>query len=136
MATGSGLALPEHLQDEDARSWFKRFEVCAAVNGWDNMKKLLCLPMLLRGCTWAVYDSLGEESMDTYTHLKSALLQCLCPDTEEDCLAASEQLPKRKLQEGRESIDEVVCDLEKLLDKACPGLAFQPRYKTQNCVIT
>ena len=77
-----------------------------------------CCSEVVRG----LYDSLGEESMDTYTHLKSALLQCLCPDTEEDCLAASEQLSKRKLQEGREGIDEVVCDLEKLLDKACPGL--------------
>ena len=27
MATGDGLALPEHLQDEDACSWLKRFEV-------------------------------------------------------------------------------------------------------------
>ena len=49
MATGGGLALPEHLQDEDARSWFKRFEVCAATNGWDNARKLLRLPTLLRG---------------------------------------------------------------------------------------
>ena len=75
MATGGGLALPEHLQDEDARSWFKRFEVCAAANGWDNAKKLLRLPTLLRGRAWAVYDSLDEESTDTYAHLKSALLQ-------------------------------------------------------------
>ena len=29
---GHGLALPEPLQDEGARSWFKRFEVCAAAN--------------------------------------------------------------------------------------------------------
>ena len=127
MATGGGLALPEHLQDEDARSWFKRFEVCAAANGWDNAKKLLRLPTLLRGRAWAVYDSLDEESTDTYAHLKSALLQRLCPDTEEDRLAAREQLSKRKLQEGRESIDEVARDLEKLLDKACPGLPAEIR---------
>ena len=31
-ATGIGLALPEPLQDGDVRSWFKRFEVCAAAN--------------------------------------------------------------------------------------------------------
>ena len=35
MATGGGLALPEPLQDEDSRSWFKHFEVCAAANGWE-----------------------------------------------------------------------------------------------------
>ena len=96
--------------------------VCAAANGWDSTKKLLRLSTLLRGRTWVFYDSLGEESTDTYAHLKSALLQCLCPCTKEGCLAAREQLSERKLQEERESIDEVACDLEKLLDKACPGL--------------
>ena len=122
MATGGGLALPENLQDEDLRSWFKRFEVCAAANGWDEAKKLLRLPTQLRGRAWAIYDLLGEDSTDTYAHLKSALLQRLCPHSEEDRLAACEQLSKRKLQEGRESIDEVARDLEKLLDKALPGL--------------
>ena len=127
MATGGGLALPENLQDEDSRSWFKRFEVCAAANGWDEAKKLLRLPTLLRGSAWAIYDSFGEDSTDKYAHLKSALLQRLCPDSEEDRLAAREQLSKRKLQEGRESIDEVARDLEKLLDKASPGLPAEIR---------
>ena len=38
------------------------------------------------------YDLLDEEvrrSTDTYAHLKSALLQCLCPDIK-DSLAAQE----------------------------------------------
>jgi len=35
MATGTGLALPEPLQDGDGRSWFKRYEaVCATANAW------------------------------------------------------------------------------------------------------
>ena len=122
MATGGGLALPEPLQDEDSRSWFKRFEVCAAANGWDDAKKLLRLPTLLKGRAWAIYDALGEGDTDTYDHLKDALLQRLSPDTEEDRLAARERLSRRKLQEGRESIDEVARDLEKLLDKSSPGL--------------
>ena len=122
MDTGIGLALPEPLQDEDSRSWFKRFEVCAAANGWDDGKKLLRLPTLLRGRAWAIYDSLGEADTDTYAHLKDALLRRLSPDTEEDRLAAREQLSQRKLREGRESIDEVARDIEKLLDKASPGL--------------
>ena len=29
MATGGGLALPEPLDGDDAKSWFKRYEVCA-----------------------------------------------------------------------------------------------------------
>ena len=122
MATGGGLSLPEPLQDEDSRSWFKRFEVCAAANGWDGAKKLLHLPTLLKGHAWAIYDALGKGDTDTYDHLKGALLRRLSPNTEEDRLAAREQLSRRKLQEGRESIDEVARDLEKLLDKSSPGL--------------
>ena len=86
MATGGRLALPKPLQHEGLRFWFKCFEVCAA-NGWDNAKKLLCLPTL-KGRAWAIYDTLGEGDTDTYDHLKDALFQRLSSDTEEDCLAA------------------------------------------------
>ena len=96
MATGGGLALPEPLQDKDLRSWFKHFEVCTVANGWDDAKRLLRLPTLLKGHTWAIYDALGEGDTDTYDHLKDALLQCLSPDTEEDRLAAQWLLSKRK----------------------------------------
>jgi len=122
MATGGGLALPEPLHDEDAHLWFKRFEVCAAANSWDAAKKVLRLPALLRGHTWAVFNSLGDDTTDTYDHLKAALLQCLSPDTDEDRMVAHERLSARKFQDGGESIDELVCDLESLLDKASPGL--------------
>ena len=57
-----------------------------------------------------------------YAHLKHALLQRLSSDTEEDHLAVCEQLSRRKLKEGRGSIDKAAHDLEKLLDKVSPGL--------------
>ena len=127
METGGGLALPKPLHDEDSRSWFKRFEVCAAANGWDAAKKLLRLPTLLKGHARAIFDFLGEDEIDSYDHLKTALLKWLSPDTEEDRLTAREQLSRRKLHEGRESIDELVRDLERLLDKASPGLPAELR---------
>ena len=79
MATdGQGIALPEPLQDADAKSWF---EVCGAANGWDYGKRLLRLPTLLKGRAWAVYDdeALGDDQTDTYAHLKAALLAKLSP---------------------------------------------------------
>jgi len=127
MATGGGLALPEPLHNEDACSWFKRFEVCAAANGWDAAKKLLCLPTLLRGRAWAVFDSLGDDTTDTYDHLKTALLQRLSPDTDEDKMVAHERLSARELQDGGESIDELAHDLESLLDKVSPRLLADVR---------
>ena len=121
MATGGGLALPEPLVDEEARSWFKRYEVCALANGWNDQKKLLRLPTLLKGRSWAIYDSLQEGDLDTYEHLKDAILKRLCPDTEEDRVVARERLSQRRLREG-ESVDELARDIEKLLEQASPGL--------------
>lgn len=126
MATGS-LALPEPLEGEDARSWFKRYEVCATANGWNDQKKLSRLPTLLKGRAWAVYDSLHDDGdTDTYEHLKAAILKRLCPDTEEDRLVAREKLSRRHLREG-ESIDELARDVEKMLDQASPGLPGELR---------
>ena len=122
MASGVGLALPEPLQEDDARSWFKRFEVCAAANEWDARKKLLRLPTLLRGRAWAIFDALPDTDTDTYDHLKKALLDRLNPDTDEDRMSARDALSRRRLREDRESVDELARDIEKLLDKASPGL--------------
>ena len=127
MACSTGLALPEVLHDGDAKSWFKRFEVCATANEWNNEKKLKRLPTLLRGRAWAIYDALPDASTDTYEHLKEALLSSLSPDTEEDRLSAREELSQRKLREGQESVDELARDIERLLDKASPGLPMANR---------
>ena len=119
---GNGIVLPEPLQDDNARSWFKRFEVCCAANGWNEAKRLVSLPTLLKGRAWAIYEVLTEAQTDTYDHLKGALLSQLSPDTDEDRVCAREQLAQRKLHEDRESVDELARDLERLLDKASPGL--------------
>lgn len=108
---GLGITLPEPLHGEDAKSWFKRFEVCAAANEWDDGKKLLRTP-----------TSLSEAETDTYEHLKTALLVRLFPDTTEERVIAHEELSRKKLVEGRESIDELARCIERLVDKASPGL--------------
>ena len=107
MATGGGLAQPEPLVDNEARSWFKRYEVCTSENGWNDQKKLLQpvrLPTLLKGCSWAIYDLLQDEETDTYDHLKVAILKRLSPDTKEDRIVARECLSRRVLHK-EESID-------------------------------
>ena len=126
-STGGGIVLPEHLQDDNARSWFKRFEACCAANGWNAAKRLASLPTLLKGRAWAIYEALKEEETDTYDHLKEALLTRLSPDTDEDRICAREQLSRRKLQGDRESVDELARDLERLLDKASPDLPIDIR---------
>ena len=81
MATGGNLVLPEPLEGKDAKSWFKCYKVCGTANVWNDQKKLSCLPTLLKGIAWAVYDSLHEDrDTDTYEHLKAAILLRLCSD--------------------------------------------------------
>ena len=128
-STGSGIALPEPLQEDNAKSWFKRFEVCCAANGWNEAKQLLRLPTLLKGRAWAIFEVLDEEHTESYANLKRALLSKLCPDTDKDRIRAHEQLSQRRLHEERESVDELAHDLERLLDKASPDLPTQVRDK-------
>ena len=126
-STGGGIVLPEHLQGDNARSWFKHFEACCTANGWNAAKRLVSLPTLFKGRAWAIYEALKEEETDTYDHLKEALLTRLSPDTNEDRICGSEQLSRRKLQGDRESVDELAHDLEHLLDKASPDLPIDIR---------
>jgi len=101
--------------------------LCAAANEWNAAKQLLRLPTLLRGRSWAIYESLGEDDKETYKKLKKAILERLNPDSDEHRLAAQEQLSQRRLHEGTESIDELARDSEKLLDQASPGLPAATR---------
>jgi len=72
---------------------------------------------------------LTEEQTDTYAHLKEALLARLSPGTDEDCvyIYAREQLAQRKFRGDRESVDKLARELERLLDKASPGLLVEIR---------
>lgn len=128
-STGGRIALPEPLQDDDAKSWFKRFEVCCAANGWNEAKQLLRLPTLLKGRAWAIFEALGGEDTETYANLKKALLGKLFPDTDEDRITARERLSQRRLHKDRESVDELARNLERLLDKASPDLPNEVRDK-------
>ena len=70
--------------------------MCAAANECNTAKKLVQLPTLLRGRAWAIYELLGETENESYNALKGAIISKLNPDTDEDCLAAREQLTRRR----------------------------------------
>ena len=100
----SNVCLSEPLQNEDATSWFKRFELCAAINDWSVAKQLLHLPTLLRGRAWVIYKSFNDADKGTYAKLKNGRLN---PDTDENHLAAREQLSLGHLRKENESIDKL-----------------------------
>ena len=89
------VCLPERSDDGDARSWFKRYELCAAANEWNEAKKLLRLPTLFKGRAWAIFESLGNSKKDTYAHLKGTMMERLNLDTDKNCMVACEQLMLR-----------------------------------------
>ena len=86
MASNGSICVPGPLQHEDARSWFKRFELCAAANEWNSTKQLLRLPTLLRGQLWAIYESLGDDDKESYDKLKKTILDRLNPDSDNTAL--------------------------------------------------
>ena len=53
-------------------------------------------------------------------------MERLSPDTDEDRLTTQDELSKRRLRD-QESVDELARDIEKLLDKASPGLPADAR---------
>ena len=53
-------------------------------NEWNDAKKLLRLPTLFKGRAWAIFESLGDDDKDTYSHLKKAMTEKLNPDTDEN----------------------------------------------------
>ena len=83
-----GISLPEAPHGEEARSWFRQFKVCVAANEWDEAKKFRRVLTLLKGQAWAVYEALTDEETDTYDHLKTAILEELSPDMDEERLRA------------------------------------------------
>ena len=103
------------------------YELCAAVNEWDDARKLLRLPTLFKGRAWVIFESLRDEEKDTYDHPKRAISERLNPDTDENHLVACEQLMLRRFKEGCESVDELARDLERMLDKSSPGLPAEIR---------
>ena len=127
MATADKLCLPEYLNDGDAGSWFKRFELCAAANEWRNSKMLLQLPTLFKGRAFAKFESLGDDDKDTYGNLKKAMTERLNPDTDENRMVAREQLRLGGFREGGKSVDDLAPYLERILDKLSPGLPAEIR---------
>ena len=65
--------------------------------------------------------------MDLTTSSQNAMISRLNPDTDEDHLAAHEQLTQKCFREGGESIDELAQDIDKLLDRSSPELPAEVR---------
>ena len=59
--------------------WLRHFDRCAVAIGWANAARLIRLPAFLKGPAATFYESLSEESKDTYAHLTERLRTCFKP---------------------------------------------------------
>ena len=73
-----------------------------------------------------MFEQLTQQQTDTYDHLIAALKTAFEPRTEERRRLATRQLNSRTLQTD-ENLDVFVRDLERLLDRAQPGLSAELR---------
>ena len=112
-----GLALPEINADsaeEYDRSW-KRLELIAVANKWENGKDLVVLPALLRGKLLDAYTSLSDaEEVDLNT-LKRSLAERA--GLVKDPLVSAKKFRERR-QEHRESVRDFELSLRKLFAEA------------------
>jgi len=104
MATSS-ICLPEPLEDRDAKSRFRRFDVCASARHWvERSQETDATADTSERPRLGYIESLGEDDNASYDALKKAILGRLNPDTDEDRLAAREQLPRRQFREGSKAL--------------------------------
>ena len=63
---GLDIGLLEPLHVENAKSWFKWFEVCAGANKWSNVKELFRVATVLEGQAWAAFELLSDVETHMY----------------------------------------------------------------------
>ena len=71
-----------------------------------------------------VFEGLKDNKMDTYEHMKQAILKRLHLDTGEGRIYAA---IKQTLNPNKESTDKLARNLECLLDRVTPGLPHEAR---------
>ena len=114
----SSLPLPEITTYDFERSW-TRFHLVAAASKWDDEKKLLMLPALLRGKLVEIYISRSAEEKASLTTLQRALSDRA--GITRDSLTSARAFSERK-QGAHESVRdyEIYLKNSKLFKEAYP----------------
>ncbi|EER10902.1 hypothetical protein Pmar_PMAR021377 [Perkinsus marinus ATCC 50983] len=117
------FALPESFDPLtsplDFEQWVRKFKACATANKWEDDDQLKHLPPLLRGDAWIVYDELKPNEKDTMVSLVKNLSHKLNIATQ---MQSSEQLYRRTLDSGSESLLTYQNDIKRLAYRAYPDM--------------
>ena len=74
------LSVPEAFSDGDFGLWLQKFELCLTANGWKEDEMLKCLPTLLSGKAFAVFERLGEDKKESFKTLLESIKEAFGDD--------------------------------------------------------
>ena len=95
--------------DGDAAEWWARFEAVANLKGYSNEEKVQCVPLLLRGPPFLVYNELSDAKKKKLLKVKDSLLTAFSISK----FAAFEQLRLRNCRTG-ENVDAYFAAIKRL----------------------
>ena len=116
MATQLDLPLPEITTQDFQRAW-TRFELVAKAKDWNDDKKKVILPTLLRGKLIDIYMTTDEETRGDLQSLKKALMRQA--GLFRDPLTAGQSFMSRRQGPG-ESVSDFATDLKRLFVESYP----------------
>lgn len=79
MAANSHISLPKPFVSGDVSEWFTHFEICCAVNEWDDATKAQKLPTLLEGKALTIWLELSEADQKDYKQAKMKITGKMAP---------------------------------------------------------
>ena len=98
----------------------KHFELCAHINGWDEVAKAHFLAMSLKGRAQQVLSNLGTWQLDNYAAIKEVLRSRFDPEGREELYRI--QLRNRR-QAPKETLVELAQDIRMMVDRAYTDMA-------------
>ena len=116
MAVQLDLPLPEITVEDFKRAW-TRFELVADAKDWNENKRKVILPTLLRGKLVDIYLTIDEETRGNLQHLKKALMRHA--GLLRDPLTACQSFMTRR-QGPSESVNDFATDLKRLFAESYP----------------
>lgn len=98
--------------DQDVQVFFNRFERAAKINGWEDAKKVLYLPMYLENAALSFFENVEVKNPTaTYADYKKGFLKTFAPVENKELLML--ELNSR-VQQPNETVAEYTADVEKL----------------------